>query len=369
MVIVALVVIIKTPDTSHANSTDNVHGFLWSDMPNGSDECVGTEPHTPDCPGATHSGFTGRGLGWISLNSDDPGAGPVGTYGVSLGTNGILSGYGWSEYGGWLLFNTPGSPYPTGPGTTAGPAHIDAACLNGSPTVCPVIGWMRFISGQALDGGWDGWISLSGLNYHVLYNKVQHTITGDAWGDSVAGWVHFYNVTVDAPVPPLTCTDTTTGQTITYQATDPMPAGCVPVPVNDVCPNNSVPDKNPELTGIQTGTGPWLGSNGTWYGPDINGDGSCDKTNDLCPSVPGTQTPSGPWSVTVNNVTTVYGLSNNICIPSVCPNHAGFYATPPTGESIIHGQCVSIINYCQQNPTLCSGGGANGPLKPIYKEN
>lgn len=369
IVIVALIVIIKTPDTSHASGTGTVHGFLWSDMPDDADHVL----HPTN-------GFGGRGLGWISLNSDglqapgvpsNPSAATPNSYGVSMDTNGVLSGYGWSENGGWVDF-APTGPFP--PFNAATSAKVMPSCwTDPNPAVwCNVIGWIRFPAGtDAQSGGWDGWVSLNSdipPVYHVAYQRSTGKFQGKAWGGTNAGWISFDGAYADV-TPPNTCIDTTTGQTITYPATSPMPAGCVPVPVNDVCPNNSVPDKNPELTGIQTGTGPWLGSNGTWYGPDINGDGSCDKTNDLCPSVPGTQTPSGPWSVTVNNVTTVYGLSNNICIPSVCPNHAGFYATPPTGESIIHGQCVSIINYCQQNPTLCSGGGANGPLKPIYKEN
>ncbi len=370
MVVVALVVIIKTPDMSHASGTGNVHGFLWSDMPDDADHVL----HPTN-------GFGGRGFGWISLNSDglqapapgtpsNPSAATPNNYGVSIDTNGVFSGYGWSENGGWLDF-APAGPFP--PYNDATPAKVMPSCwANPDPAIwCNVIGWARFTAGtDAQSGGWDGWVSLNSDSapvYHVAYQRSTGKFQGYAWGGTNAGWIKFDGAYADV-VQPNTCIDTTTGQTISYPANSPMPAGCVPPPINDICPNNSVPDKNPALQGTQTGTGPWLGSNGTWYGPDINGDGSCDKTNDLCPiTPPGNQSPNQTMTWNVGGVW--YGMSNNICIPSVCSNYSGFYATPPANEIIIQGQCVKLIDYCKLNPTQCSGGGANGPLKPIYKEN
>jgi hypothetical protein len=53
------------------------------------------------------------------------------------------------------------------------------------------------ITDQTIAGGWDGWVSLKGINkiptysYGIIYNKIDGTFTGDAWGDKVAGWVRF----------------------------------------------------------------------------------------------------------------------------------------------------------------------------------
>jgi hypothetical protein len=151
-----------------------VSGWAWSNMPDQSDELKGCTDN--DC---------GRGMGWISLNN--PGFGGA----VTVDDQGNFSGHAWSEFAGWIDF-APQSGYPTGPGTTAGPAKVD-------PETGIWTGWIRVISpiGNTNANGWDGWISLRGTGYGVTTNIVDGTTSGWAWGDAVMGWVKFDWVKVE----------------------------------------------------------------------------------------------------------------------------------------------------------------------------
>jgi hypothetical protein len=57
-------------------------------------------------------------------------------------------------------------------------------------------GWLRALS---TNGGWDGFLSLSGPGYGVVANN--GTLSGFAWGSDVVGWVDF-----SGAVAPMDCT-------------------------------------------------------------------------------------------------------------------------------------------------------------------
>lgn len=191
--------------TAHATGSENVVGYAFSDMPDGSDQ---NKPCTGIDPADTNNEHCGRGLGWISLNSINH-AGSI-NYGVNLNrTTGNFEGNGYAEYGGWVKFN-PSGPFPSGPGTVASGAKVDPVCLADVTKTCKVTGWIRFIAAKDEDTntagwqGWDGWVSLSGTGYGLELDKpdtngVRKFIAGGdhyAWGSWIVGWVDFSNASV-----------------------------------------------------------------------------------------------------------------------------------------------------------------------------
>ena len=153
----------------------NVSGWAWSGYSSGS----GME-----------------GVGWISLNCRNQDTCDSVDYGVSIGTDGSLSGYAWSANIGWIQFgglNT--ASMPTGAGTVAANARMDNAGT--------VTGWARALAGaQDPDDGWDGWISLGGTGYGVSYNIDTGTAgsASYAWGgDVVVGWIDFSRTEMTLP--------------------------------------------------------------------------------------------------------------------------------------------------------------------------
>ncbi len=423
----------KNITPAKASVVPNMHGAIWAYMPTDSDECIkgfNASGNLPCVNGITGDGSnpaSGQGLGWALMNSNDNGD-PV-PYGVSLDvTTGALSGYAWNSDegispgdlpGGYWIDFSPAGPYPQfqSQGISDGPARIEPNCFASTiTTTCPVIGWIRYLPGTLTDptitGDWDGWVSLQGamkvppVSYGVTYDKTNGTFIGDAWGDSVAGWVRFPKTISTVQVDPLTCTDNSGGVVIThtYYPGQPLPPGCVPI--NDLCTN---------IPGVQSAL-PWLNTNsGIWYDHYPNDPvGICKKTSittctdttasnygqslpctyppnycqlypqncgggsnfckdhpDLCANVdqcsplpPGDQTGSGPWQVSG----AWYGLSGGVCKPSVCPNYTDtYYATPPTGEVVLpDGNCGKPADWCASHPCTTEPGGK---LKPIYKEN
>ena len=260
-----------------ASATDNVHGWLWSDAPNQSDQNMTCSDN--DC---------GRGFGWISMNSVDTGAG--GNYGVNLDmTTGKLVGKAWSEFAGFLQFDVNG-PFPTGIGTDNSSARVNPTCLNdNSYTSCNVTGWARFMEAPASNqaGGWDGWVSLggqagNGSSYGVTYNKSTKKFAGKAWGDINAGWIEFGvpndgayvqagDVCPDEPAYPATLgvqTSIPAGyqtETITiYPHTGPQqPGGHPQYTIQTVCRPNAVQDVCTNIAGVQSSVPTQI--NGVWY--------------------------------------------------------------------------------------------------------
>lgn len=170
-------------------------------------------------------------IGWISLNSANPGSGG-GSYKVQVDDSGNLTGYGWSSNIGWVKF-------------AAGRA------ANMNLTTGVVTGWARACAGASngkcgpsdRTDGWDGWISLSGPSYPSMKNgscsffsdnctsgtfldTTYRLINGFGWGDAVVGWLRFNASIAGLPPAPLTVTcssnpgsiDSRNGGSVTYTA-------------------------------------------------------------------------------------------------------------------------------------------------------
>ncbi len=161
------------------------------------------------------------GIGWISFNSKDAGAGG-GPYSVTLATTtnsdvGTLGGWAWSSSIGWIRFG----------GLSGFPASSNGMDATINMTTGAISGMARACAGtvNAADpdepgncstmtsrtDGWDGWISLSGTNHaspntnaadgtseqgvtlgiNPLKPEAYGKLTGFAWGGEVVGWVSF----------------------------------------------------------------------------------------------------------------------------------------------------------------------------------
>jgi len=194
------------------------------------------------------------GIGWISFNYKNcdsngdgvvdtlnPGCGGNGLSGVDLGIykvemnistnnlkNGELYGYAWSANYGWVKFgpaqdvllrdilDAPKDPKKW--------AYLDGNKLKGWARACSVFvsGCDGALADSADLGGWDGWISLSGLtttsaSYGVAYDDGAKKFSGYAWGGGAEmqegvnyssqspGWIKFsdtdgeWGVTVGQP--------------------------------------------------------------------------------------------------------------------------------------------------------------------------
>ena len=162
-------------------------------------------------------------VGWISFSScADPSTqtGCAGTaYNVSYdATTGVFTGYAWSDNIGWISFDRSitGTPPSSDPGNGSGPI---AEVSGGN-----VIGWARATAPMSgIDtGGWDGWISLSGVSVGASSGGAI-SLSGYAWGDTVVGWVYMNGVKYHGSVPSLTLTPDhttiTSGDTVNFTVT------------------------------------------------------------------------------------------------------------------------------------------------------
>jgi len=381
IIAIGLVIGIKAPDYATATGSDNVHGFLWSDMPDGSDQSSGQNPSNV---------YGGRGLGWISMNSDglqedgsasNPSAASTIDYGVNIDAAGDIVGMAWGEYAGWLDFDPTG---PTPPYNAATQAKIMPSCWQSTlpaDNICKVIGWARFVAGtQAQAGGWDGWVSLNTVTtptYGVEYNKTTGEFSGMAWGGNVAGWIDFSRVKMDTNQPTGVCTDSTA---LNYTA-----------PPLDV---NEIDDPSVCQYPVHVCTDP-TASNYTappLTAGQVNDSAVCTYIGDLCQNITGNQQslPSG------------YSQVGNNCYVDLCTNIPNVQQTLPVqyqGESyddpnadkictVAIPPILGCTNQCatnydpdataEYNPSTCifpgtplpgCGPGTAGPLNPIYKEN
>jgi hypothetical protein len=142
-------------------------------------------------------------IGWVSLHCSDLGTCGTSNYGLTIAADGTISGYAWSEYAGWISANGADlTGCPTAPCT----ARMDELAMKG---------WMKALAAnQSESGGWDGFISLSGLNYGPTLSG--GTISGYAWGDMNIGWLSFSSpshsattVWLPACASSYVCTDAT----------------------------------------------------------------------------------------------------------------------------------------------------------------
>lgn len=147
--ILGLVTVMTSPKVN-SSASENVSGYAWSET-----------------------------IGWISFNSTNE-AGPTGSYGVNVATNGALSGYAWSEHIGWISFNE----------ASGCPSGTCAPSLN--RTTGNVTGWARALSPASgvNTGGWDGWINLTGVSVGGGSGTACEW-HGWAWGSDVVGWISF----------------------------------------------------------------------------------------------------------------------------------------------------------------------------------
>lgn len=165
-----------------ASAGQNVSGWAWgeSEMPDG----------------------TAGGAGWISFNCTSAPYGCGIDYGVNIDlATGIMTGSAWSENYGWIKFDA---------GCPAGASGVCGAKLDLATN--KLMGWAKVLSGDDVDDGFDGWISLNSLNDHNFVTGLVQTspfvygitfapftgvLSGYAWGSDVTGWIQFTDVNVD----------------------------------------------------------------------------------------------------------------------------------------------------------------------------
>ncbi|OGZ32036.1 MAG: hypothetical protein A2V69_02015 [Candidatus Portnoybacteria bacterium RBG_13_40_8] len=142
--------------------------------------------------GGTEHNVSGWGwsdyIGWISFNSTSGGGSYNYGINVDFGT-GNFSGYAWSDNVGWITF-APVGPYPADPQRAA---HLESDYK--------VTGWARAVACQpsGCSGGWDGWIKLGdstgswtgAAQDQVRIDANTNEFEGWAWGSEVIGWIAF----------------------------------------------------------------------------------------------------------------------------------------------------------------------------------
>lgn len=156
-----------------SSSIDNVSGYAWSGYNNNNE-----------------------GMGWLSFNCTTGADCNISNFGVNIDPNtGYLSGYAWSNNLGWLKFGGL-SGFPTGGGTTSDNAKLTGNTMTGWARFCTAATNPSTCSGfstNQYNGGWDGWLALSGTGYGISRNN--SVLSGYAWGGPInVGWINFTNV-------------------------------------------------------------------------------------------------------------------------------------------------------------------------------
>jgi hypothetical protein len=202
---------------------------------------------------------------------------------------------------------------------------------------------------------------MSGTNYGVTYDPVGKKFSGNAWGDSVAGWVNFDHMTVDIITPPSSdvCTDpNATNATATPLGPNQISNPAVCTYSIDICTqyptlcNQTFCQLHPRL---------------------------CLTPNDICGLIPGEQTASEFTFPGLKYGRSWYGLSGGYCALDACKDTTdvatyGFQAYIPV---YINGNWYDkdpSDGVCKKKDTIIPGGGTGGsggttPIKPIYIEN
>ena len=403
----ALIVFVGFKNSSVSAQPQNgaLHGVLWSDMPDKSDQSPGK---------ASTDQFAGRGFGYISTNSADVPGYSGNPYSVTLNPTGTFAGHAWGDLAtvsptdanGWLDF-APGGSFPDEHGNIKANAVVDPTCLTAHGSSCAVSGWIRFAAGETSSnaGGWDGWVSLrgawKGYAYGVTYDANPSDplqcstgpnghctgygyFSGCAWGSTDTGWICFNNVNAkitQIPTVTATCGTSNGGTFTTAPITSLCSVGTASAPISTttgwVWTCSYLPMSGNASTTKCTAT------KGTTP-PTIY---YCtDSTGAIVSYTDPTQVPTGCTPVTTgggdpqsacttpfNKNKIWYGPAggsapssgNGVCVESACPLNfeLGFITQIPDGyEMNSAGVCVPI--------TVQSGsGGSPGPIKPIYKEN
>ncbi len=149
---------------------------------------------------AQQAGISGTGwsstIGWIDIGSN--GYNP----GVTV-NNGVISGAGWNNHIGWVSFNSNGCG-PQGQVNASG----------------QVSGWA-----QVLSTG--GCIDLGSTNHGDGLTFSNGTLSGNAWGGNIVGWVQFSGTA--SCTPNYTCSNSSTSvytNSQCQQSSTSCPGGC-----------------------------------------------------------------------------------------------------------------------------------------------
>ncbi|MCK5027309.1 MAG: hypothetical protein KAS07_02745, partial [Candidatus Pacebacteria bacterium] len=118
--------------------------------------------------------------GWSSFSCVNTDTCNTVNYKVEIDSNGDFSGYAWNDSYGWIFFGA----------TTTCPSGVCQANVASGGTVS---GWAKIIS-----EGSNGWISLSGTSpdYGVTYDSITNELGGWAWSDAI-GWISFNSTNCD----------------------------------------------------------------------------------------------------------------------------------------------------------------------------
>lgn len=166
-------------------------------------------------------------IGWISLNSANPGSGG-GSYGVNVDlSTGMMNGFAWSAYAGWICMGSScshpsctGAVPPSVPAYASMIAKMDPPPASSGGTIRNVHGWAKVCS-----EGDRGWISFdctdvspsacTSYGYRVPFDMTTHTFedasgggsplngTSFAWNGNTDetgfGYIDFHNAYLTVP--------------------------------------------------------------------------------------------------------------------------------------------------------------------------
>ena len=220
------------------------------------------------------------GIGWISLNSGNVGAGG-GSYAVNISLfvdqKVAATGYAWSENMGWIDFN-PQDHCTTGVPDASKDQYKAASCVvpvkaDGSSygigdggvfrtSNTSLAGWARFVSiAQATAavpsnaGGYDGWIAIGiGNGYDVSISQSTGDMSGYGWSE--LGAIQFLGHAIVPPTVTIKSSDMLVNvrdlilpQTRTISWTSSSATSC------DVVSKNSAGNTDGVWTATNIGTG------------------------------------------------------------------------------------------------------------------
>jgi hypothetical protein len=202
--VIVLILSVIAFNFTYSSTLDNMSGYGW-----GADWIDLNSNGLQDLPNETSGG-----MGWLSFNCvNEDGTCVVGdNYGVNIDSiTKNISGYAWSNNYGWLKFGGL-SNFPTGGGTSPTNAKFTGTVLNGNFNGS-ISGWARFCAPSAnpdscsgfvindQNGGWDGWVSLSGSTPNYGITVTNNILSGFAWGGNdndknIIGWIDLSGVVI-----------------------------------------------------------------------------------------------------------------------------------------------------------------------------
>lgn len=146
-ILFAMVVVGQPNSVFSQSSTASITGYIWSDT-----------------------------VGWVDLHCSNTNSCATNNFGFSINPAGTITGLAWSDNIGWISANVAD--------LIGCPSGTCSAWIVGSSTG----GWLRAISGGGTQsGGWDGFISLSGVGYGATLESGD--FSGYFWGSTNFGWV------------------------------------------------------------------------------------------------------------------------------------------------------------------------------------